>query len=91
MIDSAIILAAGLGTRMKEFTKEIPKSLIKVNGKPMIDYAIDILECLKIQNIYINIHFKPKIITQHLKSKHNTNIIISDETIGKFFTKRYII
>ena len=80
MIDSAIILAAGLGTRMKEFTKEIPKSLIKVNGKPMIDYAIEILECLKIKNIYINIHFKPEIITQHLKSKHNTNIIISDET-----------
>ena len=48
MIDSAIILAAGLGTRMKEFTKEIPKSLIKVNGKPMIDYAIEILDCLKI-------------------------------------------
>ena len=78
MIDSAIILAAGLGTRMKEFTKEIPKSMIIVNGKPMIDYAIDILECLKVKKIYINIHFKPEIITQHIKSKHN--IIISDET-----------
>ena len=81
MIDSGIILAAGLGTRMKEFTKEIPKSLIRVNGKPMIDYAIEILESLKIKNIYINIHFKPEIITQHIKSKHNSNIIISDETI----------
>ena len=80
MIDSAIILAAGLGTRMKEFTKEIPKSMIIVNGKPMIDYAIDILKCLKVKNIYINIHFKPEIITQHIKSKHNINIIISDET-----------
>ncbi len=80
MIDSGIILAAGLGTRMKEFTKEIPKSLIKVNGRPMIDYAINILESLKIKNIYINIHFKPEIITQHIKSKHNSNIIISDET-----------
>ena len=80
MIDSAIILAAGLGSRMKEFTRETPKSLIKVKGKPMIDYAIDILESLKIKNIYINIHFKPEIITQHIKSKHNTNIIISDET-----------
>ena len=80
MIDSAVILAAGFGSRMKEFTKVIPKSLIKVNGKPMIDYAIDILESLKIKNIYINIHFKPEIITQHIKSKHNTNIIISDET-----------
>ena len=81
MIDSGIILAAGLGTRMKEFTKKIPKSLIRVNGKPMIDYAIEILESLKIKNIYINIHFKPEIITQHIKSKHNSNIIISDETI----------
>ena len=80
MIESAIILAAGLGTRMQEFTKTLPKPLIKVNGKPMIDYAIDTLESMEIKNIFINTHFKSEILSEHIYSKKKSNIIISDET-----------
>tara|TARA_B100000575_G_C23092570_1_gene629949 strand:- start:621 stop:1304 length:684 start_codon:yes stop_codon:yes gene_type:complete len=80
MTYSAIILAAGLGTRMKEYTREIPKSLIKVHNKPMIDYAIDILKILEITNIYINVHYKSEILKEYIEYKKKPNLKISDES-----------
>ena len=55
---SAIILAAGIGKRMRHLTSEIPKPLINFKGKPLIKYSIDFLESLKVQEIVINVHYK---------------------------------
>ena len=51
MIDSAIILAAGLGKRMRNYDPEIPKPLIKINNKPFIQYAIDLLNEIRAKEI----------------------------------------
>ena len=80
MIDTAIILAAGLGKRMRDFDPEIPKPLIKVNSKPFIQYSIDLLNEIKTKEIIINVHYKSDEILKFIKSLSQTNIIVSDES-----------
>ena len=55
-INEAMIFAAGFGKRMRPLTKEVPKPLLKVNGKPMIFYIIEDLINLNFKNIVINTH-----------------------------------
>ena len=80
MIDTAIILAAGLGKRMRDFDPAIPKPLIKVNSKPFIQYSIDLLNEIKTKVIIINVHYKSDEILKFIKSLSQTNIIVSDES-----------
>ncbi len=80
MIDTAIILAAGLGKRMRDFDPAIPKPLIKVNSKPFIQYSIDLLNQIKAKEIIINVHYKSDEILKFIKSLSQTNIIVSDES-----------
>ena len=80
MIDTAIILAAGLGKRMRDFDPVIPKPLIKVNNKPFIQYAIDLLNEIRAKEIIINVHYKSDEILKFIKSLSQTNIIVSDES-----------
>ena len=80
MIDTAIILAAGLGKRMRDFDPAIPKPLIKVNSKPFIQYSIDLLNQIKAKEIVINVHYKSDEILKFIKSLSQTNIIVSDES-----------
>ena len=80
MIDTAIILAAGLGKRMRDFDSAIPKPLIKVNSKPFIQYSIDLLNEIKTKEIIINVHYKSDEILKFIKSLSQTNIIVSDES-----------
>lgn len=77
----AIILAAGLGTRLKNITQNIPKALVEVNGKTMLEIAILNLKNQGFNNFLINIHHQGKSIIDFLSSKNNfgVNIIISDE------------
>ena len=42
-----LILAAGLGTRMEDLTKDLPKPLLPVKGKPLIDYAFDLIKSVQ--------------------------------------------
>jgi len=55
-ITSAFILAAGFGTRLKPYTKELPKALVLYNGKPMIENVISKLKIIGITEFYINTH-----------------------------------
>ena len=52
-----LILAAGLGTRMEDLTKDLPKPLLPVKGKPLIDYAFDLIE--------------PHLINSHYSESYN--------------------
>ncbi|MAR78809.1 MAG: mannose-1-phosphate guanylyltransferase [Rhodospirillaceae bacterium] len=64
---NAFILAAGLGKRMRYLTKEIPKPLVKVNNKPLIDYSLDYLNNFGISNIIINLHYKSEELRAYLE------------------------
>ncbi len=47
----AIILAAGIGSRLRPLTNDKPKTLVKVNNKPIVDYIIDSIQCVGIKDI----------------------------------------
>jgi NDP-sugar pyrophosphorylase family protein len=76
----AIIFAAGLGTRLKPITNHIPKALVAVNEKPLINYAIEKLIDAGIHEIVINIHHFGGLIVKHIeKSSYPISIQFSDE------------
>ena len=79
-IDTAMIMAAGQGTRMRPLTNDIPKALVKVNGKAMVDHAIDRVKDAGISRIVINIHAHADKMRAHLEARNDSSIIISDET-----------
>ena len=73
-----LILAAGLGTRMQDLTKDLPKPLLSVKGKPLIDYAFDLIKPLQTKNIYVNTHYHADLVQSHI-NKNYENIKISFE------------
>lgn len=66
--NSALVFAAGFGTRMRHLTKETPKPLIQLMGKPMIDHALSILSDAGIKSIYVNTHYFADQLEDHLSS-----------------------
>ena len=77
----ALIFAAGLGTRLKPLTDTMPKALVKVGGKPMLEHVILHLKEQGFCDIIINIHYLGEQIIDFLRANHNfgINICISDE------------
>ena len=74
----ALILAAGFGSRMGDLTDKIPKPLLNVKQKPLITYAIELIESLPFDNIYVNTHYQADILQKFLKQNYS-NIKISHE------------
>ncbi|MFQ5630645.1 MAG: NDP-sugar synthase [bacterium] len=72
----AMILAAGLGTRLRPFTNDRPKALIKIGGIPLIDYVINKLKKFGISEIIINTHHFAEQVSDSLRTKNNFNISI---------------
>ncbi|MCF0178590.1 MAG: NTP transferase domain-containing protein, partial [Bacteroidales bacterium] len=76
----AMIFAAGLGTRLRPLTDTMPKALVPVAGKPMLERVVDNLINAGFHDIIINIHhFGEQIIDFVNSRKFDANIIISDE------------
>lgn len=80
-VDTAMVMAAGLGTRMRPLTLDRPKPLVEVAGKPLIKYTLDKLRLAQVGNVIVNVHYLPEQIIAYL-AKHSSdlNICISDET-----------
>lgn len=78
---TAFILAAGLGTRLKEMTSDRPKAMVEMNGKPMIEYIIDKLISQNFNHFVINVHHFGDKIIDYVKNKNfgDVEIEISDE------------
>ncbi len=78
----AIILSAGLGTRLRPVTSEKPKALVKIDGIPLLEYAIMHCKYYGINDVIINVHHFAEQITDYVKSRNNfgINIEFSDET-----------
>jgi len=75
----AMILAAGLGTRMHPLTDDKPKALIQVAGKTLIDHAIDRLRQVGVTTIVVNLHYHADKLETHLMARRDVTIILSDE------------
>ncbi len=79
-ITQAFIFAAGRGERMRPLTDSIPKPLVKINGKAIIDYAIEKLDRISsIKKIIINGFYRAEQIEEHIKKLNNPKIIFSRE------------
>ena len=75
----AMVLAAGLGTRMRPLTDTVPKPLIKVAGRPLIDHVLDRLAETGVERAVVNIHHFGEQLQQHLTQRKHPQIVISDE------------
>src|SRR5690625_7185403 len=69
MIESAMILAAGFGTRMRELTENCPKPLLAVAGRPLIDHALGMVAEAGISRAVVNLHPRGEQIRPHLAGR----------------------
>jgi N-acetyl-alpha-D-muramate 1-phosphate uridylyltransferase len=76
---NAMVLAAGMGTRMHPLTDNMPKPLIKVAGKPLIDHVLDRLAEAGVARAVINVHHFAEQMQRHLAARARPQIVISDE------------
>jgi MurNAc alpha-1-phosphate uridylyltransferase len=74
---AAIVLAAGLGTRMRPLTDACPKALLPVAGRALVDRAIDHARAAGLSPIVVNVHYRAEQMRAHLAG---SDVLISDET-----------
>jgi MurNAc alpha-1-phosphate uridylyltransferase len=81
MIETAMILAAGFGTRMRPITDHTPKPLILLAGRTLIDHVIDRLVAAGVKRVVVNTHYKAEMMAGHLAERRDVEIVLSHEEV----------
>jgi MurNAc alpha-1-phosphate uridylyltransferase len=77
---TAMIMAAGLGKRMRPLTATRPKPLIEVGGKALLDHVLEKLRIAGVKKVVVNVHYLAEALEAHLMSRaHGLEVLISDE------------
>lgn len=77
--DTAMLMAAGLGKRMRPLTASQPKPMVRVMGKPLIDHALDRLEDAGVARAVVNVHYMADVLEAHIRDRAIPRIAFSDE------------
>src|ERR1700761_2906492 len=75
----AMVLAAGLGLRMRPLTDHMPKPLVSVAGRPLLDHVLDKLGDAGVSEAVVNVHYLPDQIIDHVATRKRPHVTISDE------------
>lgn len=75
----AMVLAAGFGQRMRPLTDTMPKPLVKVAGKALLDHVLDRLAVAGVEQAIVNVHYLGEQIVAHVAARTRPQIVISDE------------
>lgn len=78
-INQAMVLAAGLGTRLRPITERMPKPLVPVSGRPMLDYVLDLLVGAGVDTTAINVHHFADQMEERISRETRMKMLISDE------------
>ncbi len=76
---SAMVLAAGLGTRMRPISDSIPKPLVEISGRSLLDHAIDRLALVGVERVVVNVHYKADMVAARLAGREHPQIELSRE------------
>jgi MurNAc alpha-1-phosphate uridylyltransferase len=76
----AMVLAGGLGKRMRPLTNDVPKPMVKIAGRPLIDHVLDRLAAAGVTDAVVNLHYKPAPLRAHLEGRNAPRVSFSDET-----------
>jgi len=74
-----IVLAAGLGSRMRPLTDQVPKPLVRLKGRALIDHVLDRLATAGVARAVVNVHYMADAIEVHLRQRKSPQVVISDE------------
>lgn len=77
--DTAMVMAAGLGKRMRPLTASQPKPMVRVAGKPLIDHALDRLTEAGVERAVVNVHYLGDAVEAHVRKRASPRVTVSDE------------